>query len=224
MSLQLKTPVGQFSSRSRTFRSQISGLQLKDIQEVRTWLGQSSKAVREGRLTQGLSGSRGSRVSPTATASRWPACPMAGSVCAIPRTPPVPCSGSLRVNGKHFSAAHERENSIGSADSVQIGQVLCRPAYARQLLEPTGKAPPHSREGLLTYLLDFTLTLGRSAGARVLAELAGDRGGGAHPPRVDNQFRQALRGHLRQPEHDQRPAVVTGRGEEHLGLAEQQCL
>src|SRR5262249_43655966 len=113
---------------------------------------------------------------------------MAGSVSAIPRTPPVRCSGSLRVNGKHFSAAHERENSIGSADSVQIGQVLCRPAYASQLLEPTGKAPPHSREGLLTYLLDFyahARQISWSPGAR-RARWRSRRGGAtpAPPPHI----------------------------------------
>jgi hypothetical protein len=44
------------------------------------------------------------------------------------------------------------------------------------------------------------------------------------PARVGHQLRQPHEVHLRQPQHDQRPAVVAGRGEERLGLAQQKCL
>jgi hypothetical protein len=44
--------------------------------------------------------------------------------------------------------------------------------------------------------------------AGVLAEFAGDRRWGAHPPCVDHQFRRVLLVYLRKPEHHQWPAVV----------------
>jgi len=55
-------------------------------------------------------------------------------------------------------------------------------------------------------------------------EVADERVRGTHPPRVGHELPQALDVPLRQPQHHQRPAVVAGRGEEDLGLAEQQSL
>src|SRR5215472_16349003 len=60
--------------------------------------------------------------------------------------------------------------------------------------------------------------------AGILPQFAGNRRWGAHPPCVDNQFRQALLVYFCEPEHHQRPAVVPGRGEEDPRLAEQQRL
>jgi hypothetical protein len=56
------------------------------------------------------------------------------------------------------------------------------------------------------------------------AELSGELVRGTHPPRVGHELGQPLGVHLRQPQHHQRPAVVAGRGEEDLGLAEQESL
>src|SRR5215472_4030414 len=141
---------------------------------------------------------------------------MAGSVSAIRKTPPAQCSGSLRVNGMHFSAAHETENSTSSASNVMIRQALYRPASVSRLLPkaPRGKAPPHDREGLFACAADSharstgrtargRTAFGWSAGTGVLAEFGGDRRGGAHPPCVDHQLRQACLIHLCQPEHHQ---------------------
>src|SRR5262249_8587080 len=46
----------------------------------------------------------------------------------------------------------------------------------------------------------------------------------AHPPGVGHQLGQALSVHRLQPQHHEWPALVTGRDEETLGLAKQECL
>src|SRR5215475_3227948 len=132
------------------------GYNSKGIQEVRTWLVQCSKTVRKGRSVQACPGSRVHLVSRTETASRWPACPMAGSASAIPRIPPARYSGSPRVSGAHLSAAHETENSISSVGSAQIGLALSRPASISHLSKgPREKPLWVRREGLLAYVPNF---------------------------------------------------------------------
>src|SRR3989440_816339 len=59
---------------------------------------------------------------------------------------------------------------------------------------------------------------------RPVGQVAGERGRGAHAPRIGDQLPQAIDVHQRQPQHDQRHPVVAGRGEEGLGLAQQQSL
>jgi hypothetical protein len=56
---------------------------------------------------------------------------------------------------------------------------------------------------------------------RHVVEVTYQRVRSPHPPRVGHQLLQPDGVDLRQPQHDQRPAVVAGRGEERLGLAQQ---
>src|SRR5262245_9051947 len=91
-----------------------------------------------------------------ATASRLPAYPMAESASAIPRTPPAQCSGSLRTNGMHFSAAHARESLTGSADSMLTGQGTMTPCSHWHLIRRLREQPLALTEGRLAYVSHFT--------------------------------------------------------------------
>jgi hypothetical protein len=57
-----------------------------------------------------------------------------------------------------------------------------------------------------------------------LVGLAHERLRGTHPPRIGHELPQPFDVHLRQPQHHQRPAVLAGRGEEELRLAQEQSL
>ena len=61
----------------------------------------------------------------------------------------------------------------------------------------------------------------RDAAAQLSLQVTGQRARGAHPPGVGHELGQPADVDLPQPQHDQRPAVVAGRGEEDLRLAEE---